>query len=52
MQKSEKDESKVMTVRDERAFFSLIEERLERQGFELLDTFVQRPPQAGLAGLI
>jgi len=31
-------ELKILMVRDEDIFFSLIEERMEQQGFELLDT--------------
>jgi len=52
MQTLEKDESKIVTVKDEKTFFSLIEERLERQGYVLLDTFDQSSQQAELAGLI
>ncbi|MFC2166303.1 hypothetical protein ACFLT2_15065 [Acidobacteriota bacterium] len=39
MRQSETKESKILTVKDEHIFFSLLEERLEQQGFELLDTF-------------
>jgi hypothetical protein len=39
----EAKESRILTVKDENIFFSLIEERLEQQGFELLDTF---PPMS------
>lgn len=39
MRQHETKESKILTVKDEHSFFSLIEERLEQQGFELLDTY-------------
>ena len=39
MKQPETKESKILTVKDEHIFFSLIEERMEQQGFELLDTF-------------
>jgi hypothetical protein len=38
MRQIKTEESKVLTFSDEHAFFTLIEERLEQQGFELLDT--------------
>lgn len=34
----EKKGSKILKVRDEKEFYSLIEERLEEQGFEVLET--------------
>lgn len=40
MRQPETKESKILTVKDEHIFFSLIEERMEQQGFELLDTFI------------
>jgi hypothetical protein len=39
MKQPETKEPKILTVKDEHIFFSLIEERMEQQGFELLDTF-------------
>jgi hypothetical protein len=51
MTQTKAQESKILTVGDEHTFFSLIEERLEQQGFELLDTFnspVQRTASAEL----
>lgn len=52
MQKKENKEFGVLTVKDEKAFFSLIEERLEKQGFQLLDTFSQPSRQVSLAGML
>jgi len=39
MRQQETKESKILTVKDEHSFFSLIEEHMEQQGFELLDTY-------------
>jgi len=52
MQKKEKKEFEMLKVKDERAFFSLIEERLEGQGFKLLDTFNRPSQQTSLAGML
>jgi len=52
MQKKEKKEFEMLTVKDEKAFFSLIEERMERQGFKLLDTFTRPSQQVSLAGML
>jgi hypothetical protein len=51
MQKKEKKEFEVLTVKDEKAFFTLIEERLEEQGFQLVDTFNRSSRQESLAGM-
>jgi hypothetical protein len=39
MRQQEEKESKILTVKDEHRFFSLLEERMEQQGFELFDTY-------------
>ena len=39
MRQPKAKESKILTVKDENIFFSLIEEHMEQQGFELLNTF-------------
>jgi len=38
MKQPKATEPEILTVKDEDIFFSLIEERMEQQGFELLDT--------------
>jgi len=43
MKQPKATESKILTVKDEDIFFALIEERMEQQGFELLDTFAPLP---------
>lgn len=37
----EKKGSKILNVKDEKEFYSLIEERLEEQGFEVFETSPQ-----------
>ena len=39
MRQTKTEKSKILTVKDEHIFFTLIEEHLEQQGFELLETF-------------
>ena len=51
MKQTKAEELKVITVEDEHVFFALIEERLERQGFELLDTFSPLPQRETSAEL-
>lgn len=36
----ETQEGKVLKLKDERDFYSLIDQRLEQQGFEVVETFV------------
>lgn len=36
----ETQEGKVLTLKDERDFYSLIDQRLKQQGFEVVETFV------------
>lgn len=36
----ETQEGKVLKLKDERDFYSLIDRRLEQQGFEVVETFV------------
>jgi len=36
----ETQEGKVLKLKDERDFYSLIDQRLKQQGFEVVDTFV------------
>jgi len=43
MKQPKATESKILTVKDEDIFFALIEERMEQQGFELLNTFAPLP---------
>jgi len=42
-QEQEMKGSKILFVKDEKEFFSLIEERMEKQGFEVFETSLPSP---------
>ena len=51
MRQTKAEESKMLTVKDEHIFFTLIEEHLEQQGFELLETFTPAAQRINSADL-